>query len=111
MTFPLGIFRRYPRRGWRHWRGFAMSIQRHLFRATCGFDESYCSWGYEDSDLGVRAERAGGYFKDGRYSAAVFHLFHDEPNAGEKSNNTSLFEGLLRESDRITPKKSALSRL
>ena len=42
---------------------------------------SYCSWGFEDSDLGVRAERAGGYFKDGRFSAAVFHLFHAEPNA------------------------------
>ena len=88
-----------------------MSIQRHLFRATCGFDESYCSWGFEDSDFGVRAERAGGYFKDGRCSAAVFHLFHAEPNAREKSSNTSLFEGLLSESDRVIPRKSVLSHL
>jgi GT2 family glycosyltransferase len=108
LWMPLGIFRKFPRRSWRNFRGFLMGIDSTLFKRVAGFDETFTSWGLEDSDFAVRAKRAGGHLKDGRYANAVVHLYHPEPSVREKSLNAEAFMDLLSQGSggRVTPKAS-----
>ena len=101
--FPLGLLRIFPRRSWRQFRGFLMGIDSSLYRQCAGFDESFRAWGLEDSDFAVRAIRAGGKLKDGRYANAVAHLFHSEPPRASKSSNQKYFSRLMWEQERFTP--------
>lgn len=94
---PLGVFRSIPSRSWKLFRGFLMGMDKDLFMRSGGFDESFRSWGLEDSDFAVRAIRSGAVLKDGRYANAVLHLFHDEPHASEKSANEVKFKALFSE--------------
>jgi predicted glycosyltransferase involved in capsule biosynthesis len=43
-----------------------------------GYDERF-GWGSEDKELGERLENAGVRGYSIRYSAPVFHLWHDRP--------------------------------
>ena len=108
LSLQLGIFRKWPRRSWKQLRGFLIGIDAKLFQVIAGFDESYVSWGLEDSDFAVRAIRAGGFLKDGRYANAVLHLYHPEPSQQDKSANSLSFDALLEEGEkgRFQPLKS-----
>jgi len=110
IRLPLGLLRKLPRRSWERFRGFMMGVDTRLFQIVAGFDETYASWGLEDSDFAVRATRVGGVLKDGRYSNAVLHIYHPEPSEQKKSANSLAFEALLGqgESGRYKPLKSIL---
>lgn len=95
LSLPLGFLRDYPVRSWRLLRGFFISVDRILFDKIAGFDEAYSSWGLEDSDFAVRALRAGGRLRDGRYSGAVLHLWHSENGDGPSPSNACKFQSLL----------------
>lgn len=105
-SLPLGLLRTFPRRSWRQFRGFLMGVDRDLFWKCAGFDESFRAWGLEDSDFAVRAVRAGGQLKDGRYANAVSHLYHPEPSNAMKSSNEQTFSCLLQDQCRFTPHSS-----
>ena len=104
----LGIFRHWPPRSWRNVRGFMMVAGRHDVIALGGFDESFCSWGLEDSDFAVRASRLGIKFLDSRYKTSLVHLHHPEPNKMQKSKNVWYFESLLNDTHRILPSKTSI---
>ncbi|GIV04212.1 MAG: glycosyl transferase [Fimbriimonadales bacterium] len=73
------------------WRGENSStFAEHLF-AVGGFDERF-TYGCEDADLGYRLQAAGVRPVSIRYSAPVFHLYHERPyaNAWEFERNRQL---------------------
>lgn len=92
---PFGIFRKFPQRSWRQARGFHLALDMRLFQSLGGFDESYRSWGLEDSDFLVRASRCGVTLKDGRYATSVLHLYHSEAVKDSLSANQLRFDQVL----------------
>lgn len=92
---PFGVFRKFPQRSWRQARGFHLALDMRLFRSLGGFDESYRSWGLEDSDFLVRASRLGVTIKDGRYATSLLHLYHPESSKSEISANQARFDNVL----------------
>ena len=108
MKLNLGVFRHWPDRSWKNVRGFMMVAGRHDVMALGGFDESFDSWGLEDSDFAVRASRFGLKFLDSRYKTSLAHLHHPEPNKMQKSKNAEKFKSLLSDANRILPLKSSI---
>ena len=108
MKLKLGIFRWWPIRSWKNVRGFMMAASRHDVMALGGFDESYTTWGLEDSDFAVRASRFGLQFLDSRYKTSLAHLHHPEPNKMQKSKNVEEFKSLLSDANRILPSKTSI---
>ena len=60
-----------------------------------GLDESYTGWGMEDSDLVIRLIRAGIYNKSARFSAPVFHLWHQENDRSHLEKNKLRLQQIL----------------
>lgn len=106
--FPLGYFRRWPPRSWKDVRGFMMAMRRYDAMAMGGFDESFNSWGLEDSDFAVRASRFGLKLLDSRYKTSLIHLYHPEPNKAQKSKNSGAFGSLLSDNNRFFPSKTSI---
>jgi GT2 family glycosyltransferase len=75
---PLGLLldlvnpRRTP------WKGGNSSCSLSDFERVNGYDERF-GWGSEDKELGERLENAGLRGFSLRYSAPVFHLWHERP--------------------------------
>ena len=92
--FDLPILRDFPHRSWKVFRGFSMGISRSTFDEIQGFDESYQSWGLEDSDFAIRAISNGARVRDGRYALSMLHLHHEERTKGEQSKNAPRFREL-----------------
>ena len=108
MKLKIGVFRWWPFRSWKNVRGFLMVAGRADVMALGGFDESYTTWGLEDSDFAVRASRLGLKFLDSRYKTSLVHLYHPEPNKAQKSKNTPAFNVLLADTDRSLPCKTSI---
>jgi glycosyltransferase involved in cell wall biosynthesis len=105
---PLGFLRRFPRRSWRNVRGFLMALRREDLYALHGFDEGYRSWGLEDSEFAVRANRAGLTLTDSRYKTSLLHLYHPEPSNNVKSENDEMFLELLKDERRYISPRSCV---
>ena len=108
MKLKLGIFRWWPIRSWKNVRGFMMAAGRSEVMALGGFDESFRSWGLEDSDFAVRASRFGLKLLDSRYKTSLVHLHHLEPNKMQKSKNADEFKSLLSCANRTLPSKTSI---
>lgn len=106
---PLGWFRSIPRRAWRNARGFHLAVSRRAFLSIHGFDESYVSWGLEDSDFVVRAIRSGLQLLDGRYATSLLHLYHAEKEADALSLNQGQFDAMIQ-AEEVLPSKSLFSK-
>jgi glycosyltransferase involved in cell wall biosynthesis len=65
-----------PRRA--EWKGGNASTWTEAILRVNGYDERF-GWGLEDRELGVRLEHAGLSGHSIRYSAPVFHLWHERP--------------------------------
>ncbi|NDG63244.1 MAG: glycosyltransferase [Planctomycetes bacterium] len=63
---------------WRSVRSCNCALWRSDLLAMGGFDESYVGWGYEDSDLAIRAIALGLHVRRARSLTCVFHLWHNE---------------------------------
>lgn len=63
-----------------------------------GLDESYSSWGLEDSDLVIRLLHAGIRHKSARFAAPVLHLWHREADRSRLQENQRRLEALLASS-------------
>lgn len=107
----LGFFRQFPERTWRQARGFLMCVAREDIERIQGFDENYHSWGLEDSDFVLRAQRSGVKLSDARYLVSLLHLNHEEPCGGAKSENWNQFKNLLSETFRTKPSHSIFSAM
>jgi glycosyltransferase involved in cell wall biosynthesis len=98
LALPDGAWRQ--RASVQHWRGVKtcnLGVWHSALSAINGFDEAYQGWGHEDADLAVRLLHAGQQRKDGRFSVAVFHLWHPEaPRTHEADNIQRLHEALAQ---------------
>lgn len=65
-----------------------------------GFDERYCGWGLEDSDLVIRLLHARVRHKSARFAAPVFHLWHAENDRSQLAENRARLDEILA-SDRV----------
>lgn len=101
-----GILRRFPKRTWASARGFLLCLEKNDFVNVGGFDENYQSWGLEDSDFVLRAQRSGVTLTDARYMLTVLHLFHGEPSGGEKSKNLEQFIKVVSDNGTVFPQQS-----
>lgn len=79
--------------------GLHFSVCRNLFLKVNGFDLSYTGWGYEDTDLGLRLQRAGGAFRSLiNHQELVVHLWHPkDPTRPLYKRNRRRLEMLYRE--------------
>lgn len=93
--WPLGLLRKLGGRRWQRVRTCNLGVWRRDFLALNGFDESFCGWGYEDSDFAVRLIRQGILVKDGRFAVPVLHLWHKENDRSKQPENWTRFEATL----------------
>jgi glycosyltransferase involved in cell wall biosynthesis len=75
---PVGhvLDRIQPRRA--PWKGGNSSAWLADFIRVGGYDERF-GWGWEDKELGVRLENSGVRGRSIRYTAPVYHLWHERP--------------------------------
>ncbi|MBS1154245.1 MAG: glycosyltransferase [Proteobacteria bacterium] len=93
--WPLGLLRKVGGHRWQRVRTCNLGVWRSDFFAVNGFDESFCGWGYEDSDFAVRLIRQGVRVKDGRFAVQVLHLWHRENDRSKQPENWARFEATL----------------
>ncbi len=84
-----------------HWKyvcTYALSMSRQKFKDLGWFRKTYCFYGFEDTDLGLRL-----YHHQARFffqNEAVYHLFH-ETGRSEYQNSNVLRQKLLKNTARI----------
>lgn len=98
LSLPFGQFRKLFPRAWRGAKTCNLSVWRDDLIAINGFDETYEGWGYEDSDLVIRLIRHGILRKMGQFSVPVLHLWHQENDRSQQSENQSRLNALLESS-------------
>jgi cellulose synthase/poly-beta-1,6-N-acetylglucosamine synthase-like glycosyltransferase len=75
------------------WSGSNASCWRELLIKANGFDESFKSWGKDDTELGTRLWNAGVKSRHVRHNAIVMHMYHGESKFTPEGKVTNL--GLL----------------
>ena len=92
---------------WKAVRGCNFALWRDDLLHLGGFDESYVGWGYEDSDLAIRAIGLGLHVRRARSSTCVFHLWHHEkPRTSTGENWDRLLQ--VEKDKRIVALKTSL---
>lgn len=90
-----GWLRKVRPRRWQGAKTCNLSLWRDDFVRVNGFDECYCGWGLEDSDLVIRLLRAGLCHKSARFAAPVAHLWHREFDRAGLTENRARLSALL----------------
>lgn len=110
---PLPLFPPLRKLAAHRWQGVMtcnLSAWRQDLCRIKGFDESYCGWGLEDSDLTVRLIRSGIRRKSARFATAVLHLWHREnPRTDLKENRQKLDELLHSEHSCATRSRALIT--
>ena len=92
----LGPFRSITPKAWKRVRGCNFGIYREDILDIGGFDESFTGWGYEDSELVVRAINSNCLVRRGDYRATVLHLWHPDVSRSEATSNKSHLENSIK---------------
>lgn len=90
-----------PRKWRQKWEGVKtcnLAMFKQDFLAVNGFDEGYCGWGYEDSDLVIRLLKSGIKRKDGHRKIPVVHLWHAENDRTREKVNYQQLQEIERSS-------------
>lgn len=82
---------------WRRPKSCNLSLWRSDFGLVNGFDEDFYGWGHEDADLVIRLIHAGVKVKDGRFAAAVYHLWHPTNDRSRESQNIAKLNQRLQD--------------
>ncbi len=90
LHLPLGPIRKIRPDNWKMIRGCNWGIWKNDYFSVNGCDESFDSWGHEDSDLAVRLLNFGIRFKSGAFTAPVLHLWHNEASKENSSSNWNI---------------------
>jgi glycosyltransferase involved in cell wall biosynthesis len=105
----LGPLRGTTPRAWKRVRGCNFGMYRDDLLAIEGFDESFTGWGYEDSELVVRAINQRCFVRRGDHIATVLHLWHPEVSRDEAVSNKSNLMASL-DSGRKTAISSSITK-
>lgn len=109
IVLPLpDLGRESSRFSWRRIKSCNLGVWRSDLAAVNGFDESFCGWGHEDSDLVVRLFNAGVMRKEGAFATEVYHLWHKENQRSQEDRNRSIV--MQRASDKTTQPTSGLQQ-
>ncbi len=109
ISLPLGAIRNRTPRRWQRIRGCNFGIFKEDICAVHGFDESFAGWGYEDSELAVRAINPGCLVRRGDHASTVLHLWHEELNRDEARSNRHRLDASIA-SGRKTATSSSLAQ-
>jgi len=83
---------------WKYTCTYALSLPAKVFKEAGWFRKTYCFYGFEDTDLGLRLADAGYSFHF--HNEAVYHLFH-ETGRSEFKNSFFFRQRLLKNTARI----------
>ena len=95
LALPDGAFRKRSPQRWRGIKSCNLAAWRTDVARVNGFDESYCGWGLEDSDLVIRLLHAGVKHKSARFAAPLFHLWHNEWDRSRLAENQRRLDEIL----------------
>lgn len=101
ISMPDGPHRLLQRDNWTAAASCNFGVKKTDFLGVNGYDELFEGWGYEDWDLAQRLSTSGLRLRDGRFSLAVFHLWHRERSRQNAAKNRARLEerkesGLIR---------------
>lgn len=89
---PDGFWRLARKFSWKGIRSCNMGLWRADFERVDGFDESFVGWGHEDADFVLRLHHSGVVRKNGFCATEVFHLWHQEANRNNASQNAQIVQ-------------------
>ena len=78
-------------------RGCNLAIWRADLVRVNGYDEAFCGWGREDSELAARLFNSGAQRLDLRGRALCFHLWHPPASRANLAANDTLLDQTVRE--------------
>lgn len=84
-----------PKPDWTGTEGCNIAVWRRDFLAVNGFDETYRSWGYEDSDFAHRLIASGCHRRATRWNVPLLHLWHGSQSDAQISQNRARFDETL----------------
>ena len=84
-----------PKPDWTGTEGCNIAVWRRDFLAVNGFDETYRSWGYEDSDFAHRLIVSGCRRRATRWNVPLLHLWHGGQSDAQFSQNRARFDETL----------------
>lgn len=87
---PDGAWRLARKFSWKGIRSCNMGLWKADFERVDGFDESFVGWGHEDADFVLRLHHCGLIRKNGSCATEVFHLWHQEANRNNASQNAQI---------------------
>ena len=96
VTLPDSSFRRSAPQRWEGVKTCNLAAWRADLLRVNGLDETYSGWGLEDSDLVIRLLHAGVQHKSARFTAPVFHLWHNENDRSRLAENQRLVDALMQ---------------
>jgi len=87
LTLPLGPLRKLTPFQWKGVKTCNLGLWKDDYIHVNGLDEQYVGWGFEDSDLIVRLQRANVKRKSGKFATGVIHLWHKEQSRNQVTDN------------------------
>ena len=95
-ALPLGPFRKLSSHVWQGAKTCNLGLWRQDFIKINGLDEAFEGWGFEDSDLVVRLQRAQVLRKSGKWAATVIHLWHPTNERNSVQDNAQRLQQTLQ---------------
>ena len=74
-----------------------MAFWRNDLIRVNGYDESFCGWGREDSELAIRLDNSGVRQRCMKFRGVVFHLHHGKCERNSLSANEERYQQTIRE--------------
>ena len=78
-------------------KGCNMAFWRNDLIRVNGYDESFCGWGCEDSELAIRLDNSGVRQRCMKFRGVVFHLHHGKCERNSLSANEERYQQTIRE--------------
>lgn len=78
-------------------KGCNMAFWRKDLIRVNGYDESFCGWGREDTELAVRLDNSGVRQRCMKFCGVVFHLYHGKCDRDRLSENEERYQQTIRE--------------
>lgn len=87
-----------------------LGLWKSDFLRVNGFDESYQGWGHEDADLAIRLIKSGIRRRDGRFAAPVLHLWHQENDRAQETENRKRLESRILMTEQLLRSKQGVDQ-